>query len=589
MKRCLILRTVLSAGLVALILLGNSSGLAAAQPGRDFLPETREYLSRLEKLGFAGVVLIAVGGDPVLAEGYGLADRERRLPWNPATISTIGSITKQFTGAAILKLEEKGLLRVSDPITKYFEQVPADKSSITLHQLLTHSSGIEDLEDRSDWDPIGREEFIRLALKQPLAFSPGTCYSYSNAGYSLLGAIIEKVTGASYEKYLRQALFLPLGMYETGYILPAWGEGRLAQGYRASELWGTLLGRPMDTDGPYWVLRANGGIHSSCYDMLRWAQALLDGRVLQPESMTKYWTPHVSEGGDSFYGYGWSITTAPGDYKVITHNGGNGIFFADLALVPKAGLVIFLQTNVVADMPGAEELLGQIGHRVLADQPYPEVPKIIEIPESLLAPFEGTYQMNRDGDALRVAPDGKALIVEPEGQRAFSLLHSTQLLEPERQARLSGLMDKIMTACRAGDFSLLYKAYGGRVTIDHLKMRWREMVLQFEEKYGRLQGHKVLGTARTAERDETVVRFIYEKGKMERTYVWSLEAEPRLRGISMRGLKSQLRFLPVSEKEFASWDGGIRPSKSLRFDKDAAGHLELRIGLGDLLVEAKKN
>ncbi len=272
------------------------------------------------------------------------------------------------------------MLHVTDPITKYFENVPADKSSITLHQLLTHSSGIVDLEGRDDWDPIGREEFIRLALNQPLAFSPGKGYEYSNAGYSLLGAIIEKLTGVSYEKHIREALFLPQGMYETGYILPVWGEGRMAQGYRGDELWGTTLGRPMDSDGPYWVLRANGGIHSNCYDMLRWAQALMDGRVLQPESMAKYWAPHVSEGGDSFYGYGWSIVTAPGGLKVITHNGGNGIFFADLALVPQTKLVIFLQTNVVADMPGAQQLLAQIGQRIAADKAYPDVPKVIEVP-----------------------------------------------------------------------------------------------------------------------------------------------------------------------------------------------------------------
>jgi CubicO group peptidase (beta-lactamase class C family) len=558
------------------------------EPDRRFVPDTKEYLGRLEKLGFAGVVLVAVAGEPALAQGYGLADRERGIPWTPGTISCIGSITKQFTAAAILKLEEDGKLRVSDPITKYFSGVPPDKSSITLHELLTHTSGIEDLDGRDDYDPIGREEFVKLAMAQPLSASPGTHYSYSNAGFSLLGAIIEKLTGGPYEQYLRRTFFLPLGMYETGYILPAWGEARMAQGYQGGKLWGTVLGHPMDNDGPYWVLRANGGIHSSPYDMLRWAEALMEGRVLKPESMAKLWTPYVSEGGDSFYGYGWSVRTLPGDIKVIAHNGGNGIFFADFALVPKAGLVIFLQTNVVADMPAAQQLMQAIGFRYLTNRPYPEVPKVVEVPESGLAAFEGPYRLAGDGGAFRVKREGKALTLEPEGQAAFSILHSTQPLDAKRGNELNRLLDKAITACRAGDFKPLYDAYGGKAPLDLLRSRWQEFIAEGEKENGRFQGHEILGTARTADRDETVVRLIFEKGAVERTYVWSFEEKPRLQGVSRRGLKVRLQFLPESGTEFGSWDGGIRPSKPLRFEKDAAGRLHLRLGAGSLVAEAVK-
>jgi CubicO group peptidase (beta-lactamase class C family) len=581
-----ILAFILTCGFAAALTAGGAQAPGTPSGPNQAAADTKEYLSRLAKLGFSGVVLVAVAGEPVIAQGYGLADREHGLPWSPGTISCIGSITKQFSAAAILKLEEEGQLRVTDPMAKYFSDVPADKSAITLHQLLTHTSGIEDLEGRDDWDPIGREEFIRLAMKQPLGSPPGTHYSYSNAGYSLLGAIIEKLTGLSYERYLRQTFFLPLGMYETGYILPAWGEARLAQGYRAGVFWGTTLGRPIDSDGPYWVLRANGGIHSSCYDMLRWARALMDGRVLKPESMAKYWAPHVSEGGNSFYGYGWSIMTLPGDTKVITHNGGNGIFFADFAMVPKTGLVIFLQTNVVADIPGAQQLLEHIGFRFLAGRPFPELPNVAEIPEARLAEIEGTYRLDGREGALRITREGKNLVVEPQGQTAFSLLHSTQPLDAKRQTQLSATLDKAMAACRKGDFKPLLAAYGGQVTIDLLKSRWRELVLQRESEWGPLKGHEVLGTARTAERDETVVRLIYEKGTLEWTYVWSLNEKPLVRGRSARGLRPKLSFMPVSETEFASWDGGIRPSKPMRFEKDPAGRLRLRLGGAGMSAEA---
>jgi CubicO group peptidase (beta-lactamase class C family) len=313
---------------------------------------------------------VAKGDTPLFAEGFGLADRERGLRWSPATVSTIGSITKQFTGAAILKLEEEGKLSVSDPVSKYFD---GDKAGITLHQLLTHSSGLIDPEDLDDWDPIPLADFVRKVFAEPLLFAPGRGYEYANANFSLLGAIVERLSGLGYEAFVSERLLLPNGIYETGYLLPQWGDGRMAQGYRDGALWGTVLGRPMISDGPAWPLRANGGIHSTCFDMLRWARALLAGRVLTPESMKKYWAPHVNEGGDSFYGYGWVIAKAPDGTKIITHNGGNGIFFADMAIVPDAKLVVFLMTNVIAENRSANSLLQQLGMRFLAGAPYPSI------------------------------------------------------------------------------------------------------------------------------------------------------------------------------------------------------------------------
>ena len=308
---------------------------------------------------------MAKGDAPLFAEGFGLADREHGVRWTPGTISDIGSITKQFTGAAILKFEEDGKLSVDDPITNYFDGVPADKSAITLHQLLTHSSGLAD-PDIGDFDPVPLAEYLKRVFAQPLLFAPGKGYTYSNANFSLLGAILEKLSGKNYETVLRERLFLPNGMYETGYTMPAWGESRFAQGYEADGgRWGTFLERPTAADGPHWALRANGGIHTTVYDMLRWARALLTGRVLTPASMKKLWAPHVSEGGDTFYGYGWSIAKAPDGTKIVTHNGGNGIYFADLAIVPDTGLVVFLMTNVIAENRSANSLLEQIGMRFL--------------------------------------------------------------------------------------------------------------------------------------------------------------------------------------------------------------------------------
>jgi len=541
------------------------------------IADTRTYLRRLEKLGFAGVVLVASGEAPLLAEGFGLADRERALPWTPATVSTIGSITKQFTGAAILALEEEGKLAVSDPITKYFEGVPADKSAITLHHLLTHSSGLSDPPDVDDWDPITLADFTRRVLAQPLHFDPGRGYEYANANFSFLGAIIEKLTGRGYEAYLRDRLFLPNRMYETGYTRPQWGDGRMAQGYRSGELWGTVLGRPMLADGPAWPLRANGGIHSTAFDMLRWARALLEGRVLSPASMAKYWAPHVSEGGDSYYAYGWVISKAPDGTKIVTHNGGNGIFFADMALVPDKGLVVLLMTNVIAETRVANSLLEQLGLRFLAGQPYPAIPEIVDLDEPALASLPGTYRLPGEAGEYVVTRDGKALFIEARGQGAFGLLNSVREAEPGRLETLNRLTAAIVAGNSKGDFGPIFKAYGGEVKTDRLKESWAETIKTFEADHGRVLRHEVLGTARTQDRDETVVRLHGEKGRVDMTYVWDIEREGRLLGRSMRGLTVRLQLHPSTGRDFFTWDGGVRPPKTVRIEPGPGGKLRLTI------------
>ena len=159
-----------------------------------------DQMKKLEAGGFSGVLLVAKDGGVILAKGYGMADRDKKIRATADTVMCVGSITKQFTGAAILKLETQGKLKVTDPITRYFKGVPDDKKGITLHQLLTHSAGFV-AELGEDYQPIGRDDFIRLALKSELRSKPGERHRYSNVGYSLLGAIIEIVTGKSYERY----------------------------------------------------------------------------------------------------------------------------------------------------------------------------------------------------------------------------------------------------------------------------------------------------------------------------------------------------------------------------------------------------
>jgi CubicO group peptidase (beta-lactamase class C family) len=552
--------------------------LALARPAagsgiEDRIPAVAAYLDRLEMVGFAGAVLVAEGNRTLLASGYGMADREAGRPWTPQTVSTIGSITKQFTGAAILALSDDGRLEVSDPITKYFEDVPADKQAITLHHLLTHSSGILDPEGIGDFDPVGRDEFVRRALQQELAFPPGEGYEYSNAGYSLLGAIIEEITGTSYEAFVRERFFLPAGMEDTGYILPRFDVRRLAQGYRGGEKWGTVLERPMADDGPWWALRANGGVHSTVEDMNRWAQYLLSGNALSPASMQAYWSPHVDEGGgESFYGYGW-VVMDQGGTRIVTHNGGNGIHFADMLIVPASHLVIVLQCSVIADFRVANRLLRQIGTHLLTGEPLPRVPDVAQRPRTELESYAGGYALAGGGSLNVVAGDG-VLDVTADDPRAFSLLFSARPVDTERAARRDELIDSILSHWLRGDVEPLWNAYGRRVTTDLLRARQEETMAEWTQQHGALTGHRVLGSLFRDE-DATLVRVEFERGWVDRLYVWDSDAEDRLLGMSLSGMDPVLRVYPQSDGTFASWENRSGACRPLRIEPAGGGTMRL--------------
>jgi len=305
-----------------------------------------EYMTLVEKNGFSGSLLVAKEGKIILSKGYGLADRKRNIPVTNQTVFTIGSITKQFTGAAILKLQMMGVLSVNDPITKYFDNVPDDKKEITLHHLLTHTAGFPGTIG-GDFEAVLRDEFIKLAMETKLHRKPGELYEYSNVGYSLLGAIIEIVTGKTYEAFLHDNLFKPAGMMKTGYRIPKWNPDELAHGYRGDKDWGTLIDKPWAEDGPYWHLRANGGILSTVEDMYKWHLALGGDKILSKEAKKVYYTPHVpeGEGADSYYGYGWAIFTTPRNTRLIAHNGGNMIFAADFRRYVDEDVVIIIMSN----------------------------------------------------------------------------------------------------------------------------------------------------------------------------------------------------------------------------------------------------
>jgi CubicO group peptidase (beta-lactamase class C family) len=351
--------------ILALVLSGCAVAVSRDHSSTERAAEIDQYLKTLEGKGFAGTVLAALRGKVILERGYGLAHRERRIPVTTDTVFPIGSITKQFTAAAILKLQMQGKLSVDDSIAKFVSGVPPDKAGITLHHLLTHSAGLLGNYGPSDFEPVTREELIKRIMDAPLNADPGSVYDYSNAGYSLLAAVVEIVSGQPYEGYLSANLFAPAGMTRTGYRLPKWPRDSIAQGYVSGKAWGSVYSRYAEQNGPFWNLLGNGGIHSTVKDMYRWHKALEQGAILSEELRRKAYSRHIPEDEDgySYYGYGWAIFDTPWGTDLITHNGGNGIFFADfLRFLKDDACIVFLTSTFQFEEAGweiAEMLLGR--------------------------------------------------------------------------------------------------------------------------------------------------------------------------------------------------------------------------------------
>lgn len=263
--------------IIALCLL---AAVANAQP--TVSEKVDEYLTRLTGLGLTGSVLVAKDGKIILEKGYGMADRKRNLPFTKDTVVDIGSNTKDLTKTAILQLVQNGKLKLNDPLSKFFANVPSDKAVITIEQLMEHTAGFAQHSGR-DEEPIAKEDFLKRVFSTPLLTPPGKAERYSNPGYSLLAAIIEKVSGQSYEQYIQERILKPVGMATTGYILPKWRAGQLARNYANDKEEPPTFDYPHLNDGPGWNLRGNGGTLSTVADMYRFYLALQGDKLLAPE------------------------------------------------------------------------------------------------------------------------------------------------------------------------------------------------------------------------------------------------------------------------------------------------------------------
>ncbi|WP_299335946.1 serine hydrolase [uncultured Psychroserpens sp.] len=327
----------------------------------DFSSLDTELIAR----DFTGVVLVTQNDDILFNKAYGRKNSQANGFNDINTVFDMGSITKQFTAAGILKLEMQNELSVDDNLSNYFDNVPNDKENITIHQLLTHSSGLLN-GIGGDYETITEEEFLDQVFDSELIDPVGERFNYSNVGYSLLGLIIEKASGMDYETFLNVEIFEPSNMYHTGYVIPDWQEDEVANGY----LNGVENNKPNEENwnenGPYLNLKGNGGILTRANDMLLWSQSIMNNTVLDEATTSKYLFPHFQPTNiyDS-YGYGWGIENHDSENKLVLHGGTTDLFASDMWFYPNKGITIIVLSNELD--PFVYTIAGDISNFLLVE------------------------------------------------------------------------------------------------------------------------------------------------------------------------------------------------------------------------------
>jgi CubicO group peptidase (beta-lactamase class C family)/uncharacterized protein YneR len=401
-----------------------------------------------------GCTAIVTKGDQVLYRtAVGMANIELEVPMKTDHVFRVGSITKQFTAAAILRLEEEGKLSVQDDITKYLPDYPTQGHRITIEHLLTHTSGIRSYTDMPEFGAVRRtdkspEEFLAFFQDQPMDFAPGEKWRYNNSGYFLLGVIIEKVSGKPYGDYIEETFFQPLGMKNShyGHNQPI-VKGRAA-GYEKDNT-GYVNSDFLSMDLPY----AAGSLLSTVDDLFIWYKAVMTGKVLKPQSLAKAHRPFkLNNGKMTTYGYGWSFSDVQGS-RIVEHGGGINGFLSASMYLPEEKVFVAVLSNSTSNPP---DLAARKMAALVIGKPLEW--KKIEVPAEDLAAYVGNFELEDDGELRFITLEngqlysqrggGSKFAIHPYAKDKFFFENSISQLEFRRDAK--GVVQSVILRDQSG-------------------------------------------------------------------------------------------------------------------------------------------
>ena len=353
-------------------------------------------------------VIVTRDGRPIYRGAFGLADVEKKTPLKPDDVLRIGSLTKQFTAVAILMLADQGKLSVADPITKYLSDYPKTGDAVTIEHLLTHTSGVPSYTASPDYESsmskaVTVNEMIARFKDQPLQFAPGSKWDYSNSGYFLLGAIIERVSGMSYADFVAKNIFEPLGMKDSAYEGYERSSKKRVEGYANS----TRVAPPLHMSQPY----AAGSLLSSVDDLAKWDAAITAGKLLKPETWKRAFTAYtLIDGSKTVYGYGWGVRKLQGQ-DALAHSGGINGFVSYGVRLPESKVYAAMLFN-----RGGGASTTYLTDKIAAiamGKPYKEM-KAVTLDNATLDKHIGIYKLDEKTNRT-VTREGNQLFIQRTG------------------------------------------------------------------------------------------------------------------------------------------------------------------------------
>lgn len=533
-----------------------------------------DFLTRLSGFGYSGAMLVVKDGKIILSKGYGFANRKERVANTPETLFDIGSLSKQFTAAAILKLEQDGKLKVTDPLSKHLPNVPADKAQITIHQLLSHTAGIiRDIPLSPKGDPaiyyeeINRDEALKRVLPEPLQFEPGTKFQYSNAGYMLLASIVETASGRPFQEYLKKNLFEPAGMQSTGLEgkwLPPVKPSLVARGH--DEL--GEVGNPLKWSGESWLDMGGGGIVSTIGDLYKWHLALSSDRILARETIARMYTPVKDT-----YGYGWNRKETSRKTTLIEHGGDFAGFGSQFSWFKDEQVLVISLCNIRHDnneYPTRFKADPKVIN-IIFNEPYTPPPAFIATDPAVVKKIVGVYQLTSGGKFV-VRVDRGQLEIGADGQDAADALAETDEKDIQRRVKLSAMTKTFLESMVDWNPKVVQDALGPNGDLEYWRAGWADEARQLGEGKGKLKSIEILGVVPGGYPrgiQNATTRFNYEKGSSPYKITWLYRerfSKDIIGGTYLRSadLSAVTPLQPESAESFAGWniiaEKGIRVS-----------------------------
>ena len=577
------MRSRLASLALSLAVLAASAALVRAGTVRgDLGAAIDRHVARLAAFGVSGALYVAKDGEVLVEKGYGLANHATGDTIRADSPFLIGSLSKQFAAAAILALEADGKLSVSDPIRRFFTDAPPATGALTLHQILSHTSGLPYLTARPFFESRPRDSVMREMLELPLEFAPGDHYAYSNCGYILLAGVIERASGERFEDYLRTRLFERAGLTRTRCLEPALRDTAdllVVHSYSSAVDEGTMLPlREMSKSV------GAGSVVSTAADLGRWAEALASDRVLPAKERDLLFTPHATVNPTTSYGYGWNVVKTSRGTTMFSHAGDLGGWNAELRIDRDARLVLVFLSNQRLDGRGSRGAVLNPVTLIATGAKVPELPALRALRAGEPDALAGRYRFPGGATLVARAQDGA---LELAAGDAAGLV---RLAGPEAKAPDSLRLDAQALAVAQG---LAHRRYDALRAVLHPSLPANEAIAALdtttaaaERRLGAFLRAESVGSIVTGpgaalsfvrvhrRNGSTLLRLGWVGGKV---LAFDVDAPAML----------PTRFLPAEDGTWVNVEPFTARVTRLRIDRDARGRV-LAVGLGASEERAKR-